>query len=233
LEAAYQQLEAISLSDPLTGLNNRRYLQKLIPMDIAKVQREYESKMNNRVPAKPGIDMAFFLLDVDFFKQVNDHYGHLAGDQFLIQLSALLTKVCRESDCVVRWGGEEFLIVSRFSNRDEAPLMAERIRHHIEQTDFVMDDGQSLKKTCSIGYACYPFLREYPFALSWEQVIGTADQALYAAKKSGRNRSVGLIASDTLSPDNLYPRISQDVKTLIAQGELVVLAEGKDLLVWD
>jgi hypothetical protein len=64
-------------------------------------------------------------------------------------------------------------------------------------------------------------------------VIGTADQALYAAKRSGRNRSVGVMASDTLSPDNLYPRISQDVKTLIAQGELVVLAQDKDLLVWD
>jgi len=233
LEAAYQQLEAISLSDPLTGLNNRRYLQKLIPMDVAKVQREYDSKMRNLVPAKPGIDMTFFLLDVDFFKQVNDHYGHMAGDQLLIQLSALLTKVCRESDCVVRWGGEEFLIVSRFSNRDEAPLMAERIRKHMEDADFVLSDGQVLKKTCSIGYACYPFLREHPLALSWEQVIDTADRALYAAKKSGRNRSVGLMASDNLSPDNLYPRISQDVKALIAQAELVVVAQDKELLVWD
>ena len=197
------------------------------------MQREYDNKMRNLAPAKPGIDMAFFLLDVDFFKQVNDHYGHLAGDQLLIQLSALLTNVCRESDCVVRWGGEEFLIVSRFSNRDEAPLMAERIRNHIAQADFVVSEGEVLKKTCSIGYACYPFLCEHPLALSWEQVIDTADRALYAAKKSGRNRSVGLMASDKVSPDNLYLRISQDVAALIAQGELVVIAQDAEILVWD
>ena len=233
LEAAYRQLEAISLSDPLTGLNNRRYLQQLIPMDVAKVQREYERRLRNMVPSKPGIDMAFFLLDVDFFKQVNDLHGHMAGDQLLIQLSALLTKTCRESDCVVRWGGEEFLIVSRFSNRDEAPLMAERVRVCIEQADFVLSDGEVLKKTCSIGYACYPFLREHPLALSWEQVIDTADRALYAAKRSGRNRSVGLMASDTLAPDNLYLRISEDVQALIEQGELEVVAKENKALVWD
>lgn len=233
LEAAYQQLEAISLSDPLTGLSNRRYLQKLIPMDVAKVQREYENKMRNIEPDKPSLDMAFFLLDVDFFKQVNDHFGHMAGDQLLIQLSALLTQVCRESDCVVRWGGEEFLIVSRFSNRDEAPLMAERIRHHIAQYVFELTDGHKLKKTCSIGYACYPFLREHPMALSWEQVIDTADRALYAAKKSGRNRSVGLMASETLSHENLYPRISQQIKVLIDDKELLVIADDKESLIWD
>lgn len=233
LEAAYEQLEAISLSDPLTGLSNRRYLQKLIPMDVAKVQREYENKMRNVVPGKPSLDMAFFLLDVDFFKQVNDRYGHTAGDQLLIQMSALLTKVCRESDCVVRWGGEEFLLVSRFSNRDEAPQMAERIRHLIEQHNFELSEGLVLQKTCSIGYACYPFLREQPMALSWEQVIDTADRALYAAKKSGRNRSVGLMASESLSPDNLYVRISHDIKALIDQQELKVIADDQDSLVWD
>lgn len=233
LEAAYQQLEAISLSDPLTGLSNRRYLQKLIPMDVAKVQREYENKLRNVAPDKPSLDMAFFLLDVDFFKQVNDRFGHMAGDQLLIQMSALLTKVCRESDCVVRWGGEEFLIVSRFSNRDEAPLMAERIRNLIAQHTFELSDGNELQKTCSIGYACYPFLREQPMVLSWEQVIDTADRALYAAKKSGRNRSVGLMASDHLSPDNLYPRISHDIKELIDKEELIVIANDQNSLIWD
>lgn len=197
------------------------------------MQREYENKMRNIEPDKPSLDMAFFLLDVDFFKQVNDHFGHMAGDQLLIQLSALLTKVCRESDCVVRWGGEEFLIVSRFSNRDEAPLMAERIRHHIAQYVFELTDGHKLKKTCSIGYACYPFLREHPMALSWEQVIDTADRALYAAKKSGRNRSVGLIASETLSHENLYPRISQQIKVLIDDKELLVIADDNESLIWD
>jgi diguanylate cyclase (GGDEF)-like protein len=233
LEDAYLQLEEISLSDPLTGLSNRRYLQKLIPMDIVKVQREYEDRINNRPARTPSLDLAFFLLDVDFFKPVNDIYGHMAGDQLLIQLSDLLSKVCRESDCLVRWGGEEFLIVSRFSNREEAPLMAERIRQAVADYQFELADGTRLKKTCSIGYACYPFLCNQPTTLSWEQVIDTADHALYAAKKSGRNRSVGLAATDTTPQETLYKLISEDIKGLIDQGELLVITTDATSLTWD
>ncbi|MCR6651321.1 MAG: GGDEF domain-containing protein [Cellvibrionaceae bacterium] len=120
-------------SDPLTGLSNRRYLQKLMPADVAKVQREYDNKFPHRSPTKNSLDLTFFLLDVDRFKSVNDIHGHAAGDNLLVQLAELLTQICRQSDCVVRWGGEEFLIVSRFADRDEAPFMAERIRKTVEQ----------------------------------------------------------------------------------------------------
>lgn len=232
LEQAYAQLEAISLSDPLTGLNNRRYLQKLIPMDVVKIQREYmgDDTMTSR---KPSLDFTFLLLDIDFFKQVNDTYGHMAGDQILIQLSLLLTSICRESDCLVRWGGEEFLIVSRFASRDEAPLMAERIRHCVEQHQFILADGKILQKTCSIGFACYPFLKNHPQALSWEQVIDIADRALYAAKKSGRNCSVGLASTESTSPEHLYEKLSLDLKSMIEQQELRVISSLHENLIWD
>jgi len=233
LEQAYVQLEAISLSDPLTGLNNRRYLQKLIPMDIAKVQREYDHKFSDRPQKKPSLDLTFFILDVDFFKPVNDIYGHTAGDQLLIQLSDLLTKICRESDCVVRWGGEEFLIVSRFTDRDEAPLMAERIRKSMEEHNFELPDGTVLKKTCSIGFGCYPFLRDQPLALSWEHVIDIADRALYAAKKSGRNLSVGLAANNNTDSDKLHQRISSNLASMIANNELTVITTEDKALTWD
>ncbi len=232
LEGAYAQLEAISLSDPLTGLNNRRYLQKLIPMDIAKVQREYAPPAPDRLLRPNTRDLTFFILDVDFFKAVNDTHGHAAGDQLLIQLSDTLTKICRESDCVVRWGGEEFLIVSRFADRDEAPLMAERIRKSIEQHNFTLPDGNILKKTCSMGFASFPFLREHTATLSWEQVIDIADRALYAAKKSGRNRCVGLAANDNTPEDNLYPRISRDLSSMIYNNELAVISPSETPLVW-
>jgi diguanylate cyclase (GGDEF)-like protein len=233
LENAYAQLEAISLSDPLTGLNNRRYLQKLIPMDIAKVQREYVPPIPNRPQRKISRDLTFFILDVDFFKSVNDQYGHSAGDQLLIQLSELLIKICRESDCVVRWGGEEFLIVSRFADRDEAPMMAERIRTSIENHSFTLPDGSILKKTCSLGFASFPFLRDEPMALSWEQVIDIADRALYAAKKSGRNLSVGLVANTNTNADMLRQRMGNNMKGLIESSELDVIADANDQLVWD
>ncbi|HEY8942560.1 MAG TPA: GGDEF domain-containing protein, partial [Cellvibrio sp.] len=233
LENAYAQLEAISLSDPLTGLSNRRYLQKLMPMDTAKVQREYNVAFSKEPRKKPSPDLTFYILDVDHFKSVNDVHGHNAGDQLLIQLSDLLTHACRESDCVVRWGGEEFLIVSRFADREDAPLMAERIRKAIANHVFKLPDGSDLKKTCSIGFACFPFVREAPTALTWEQVIDVADHALYAAKKSGRNRSVGLAASGTTNPEMLYQRIGSDIETLLEQHELSVIAEAADQLVWE
>ncbi|RYZ94446.1 MAG: GGDEF domain-containing protein, partial [Moraxellaceae bacterium] len=233
LVQAYAQLETISLSDPLTGLNNRRYLQKVISMDIAKVQREIGDSVYNQPPKKPSLDMTFFLLDVDFFKSVNDIHGHLAGDQILIQLSELLTKICRESDCLVRWGGEEFLVVSRFSTRDEAALTAERIRKSVASYEFKLADGTVLHKTCSIGFACYPFLENKPLELSWENVIDTADRALYAAKRSGRNRSVGIAANDKTPRDKLYEHISQHLKSMIERGELEVITQSDDKMDWD
>ena len=233
LEHAYAQLEDISLSDPLTGLSNRRYLQKLMPMDIAKVQREYDNKLANRPVKKASLDLTFFILDVDFFKSVNDLHGHSAGDSLLVQISEVLTNICRESDCVIRWGGEEFIIVSRFADRDEAPLMAERIRKAVEQYDFKLADDSILHKTCSIGFACFPFLRNQPMELSWEQVIDVADHALYVAKKSGRNRSVGL-AANLITPEiQLHKKIIGNLNELVENNELTVLSENSDELIWD
>lgn len=233
LEDAYAQMEAISLSDPLTGLSNRRYLQKLMPADVAKVQREYDKKFPHHSPKSNLLDLTFFLLDVDHFKSVNDIHGHAAGDNLLVQLAELLTKICRQSDCVVRWGGEEFLIVSRFADRDEAPAMAERIRRTMDQHNFILPDGGQLTRTCSIGFACLPFLREHPTALSWEEVISITDHALYAAKKSGRNRSVGLASNAATRPDALHQGIAGGVKILIENHELAVIGENAADLVWD
>jgi diguanylate cyclase (GGDEF)-like protein len=233
LEQAYVQLETISLSDPLTGLNNRRYLQKTMPMDIAKVQREYCKKSTIDQKKNKSFDITFFILDIDYFKSVNDIYGHSAGDQLLIELSILLEKIARESDCVVRWGGEEFLIVSRFADREEAPLMAERIRKSIEQHNFKLPDGNILKKTGSMGFASYPFLCDNPEYLSWEQVIDIADHALYAAKKSGRNRCVGLVANANADPAMLYLGINSNLKALIENGDLKAISENDEELIWD
>ena len=232
LQGAYAQLEAISLSDPLTGLSNRRYLQKVLPSDIAKVQREYDVKFSPMPARKTPLDLTFFILDVDYFKSVNDTYGHTAGDQLLVQLSELLTKNCREFDFVVRWGGEEFLIVNRFTDRNEAPLIAERIRKNIEEHCFNLIGSTSLKKTCSIGFACFPFLPEQPTALSWEQVIDIADRALYAAKRSGRNRSIGLAANANTTGDHLYQRICDDLTGLIENDELTVISENNQNIIW-
>lgn len=230
LESAYQKLEEASLSDPLTGLHNRRFLSKSMAADISLVEREYQDWLvANRGsgddeihwPLPKDHDLIFMLLDVDYFKWVNDSYGHSAGDKVLEQLSRLLEEVLRDSDYLVRWGGEEFLIVARFCSREEAPEMAERIRVAVAQYAFDLGDGQQLQKTCSIGYAVYPFYPHMPNSLTWEQVVDTADRALYAAKNAGRDCWVG-VASKPGALLDINPAVDKNLNLLLAKNEIVI-----------
>ena len=230
LETSYAQLEKISASDPLTELYNRRYLQNLVPLDAAKVKRIYHK--NIAAKEKSALDLTFFILDIDFFKPVNDIYGHSAGDHLLIQISQRLMATCREADCVARWGGEEFLIVSRFVSRREGLAMAERLRACIESRPFEMPNKVQLQKTCSIGFASYPFIQEEDTHFNWEQVVDIADRALYAAKKSGRNRCVGLAATATTQPD-IISALNKNAAQVIQRDEIVVIGHQNPPLNWD
>ncbi len=187
-----RKLEELSLSDPLTGLRNRRFLLKTIPADISRTLRQYNQHARSDNESSSNHDLILFMLDIDHFKSINDNYGHHAGDQILKQLGALLKSTCRQSDHLIRWGGEEFLVVGRFTNRDEAPQQAERIRQAIENHAFTLEHKKVLRASCSIGFACYPFITSQPDLLNWEQVVNIADHALYKAKKSGRNTWVGI-----------------------------------------
>lgn len=173
LAEANAALENMSVTDALTGLRNRRFLMQRIDDDVALARRQ-------------GTDLVFFLVDIDHFKAVNDQLGHAAGDAVLRQMRGRLEQVFRTSDYVLRWGGEEFLAVARGSSRADGPEIAERLRRAIAEKPFVLDDGRPLPKTASIGFAAFPM-----DALTWEQVVDLADQALYTAKNSGRNTWVG------------------------------------------
>jgi two-component system sensor histidine kinase ChiS len=232
LQSAYKKLEEASLSDPLTGLHNRRFLSKSMGADISLVEREYQNWLfANQTSGEDDIhwplpkdhDLIFMLLDVDYFKWVNDSYGHSAGDKVLEQLSRLLEEVLRDSDYLVRWGGEEFLIVARFCSRAEAPEMAERIRQAVAHYAFDLGNGQQLQKTCSIGYAVYPFYPQVPNTLTWEQVVDTADRALYAAKNAGRDCWVG-IASKPGAVLDMNPAADKNLNLLLAKGAIEIEA---------
>jgi diguanylate cyclase (GGDEF)-like protein len=142
-------------------------------------------------------DLIFLMLDIDHFKAVNDAHGHAVGDQVLVQLGAVLRTTCRDSDVVIRWGGEEFLIVARFTDRNQAEITAERLRQAIERHTITLPNGQTVKVTCSIGYAAFPVNLAAPDAVSWEEVIAMADRAAYAAKGRGRNACVNATALDS------------------------------------
>lgn len=224
LQTAYKKLEEASLSDTLTGLHNRRFLNKSITADVALVERAYQDWLGTQGDAPLPVtrpreqDLVFMLLDLDWFKSVNDTYGHGAGDKLLEQFSQLLRVTLRESDYLVRWGGEEFLIVIRFCNREEVAELAERIRQKVEAFEFDLGGGRRVAKTCSIGMAAYPFYPSAPTALTWEQVIDTADRALYIAKHRGRNCWVNVTWSGAGESEQINPASSDSLVSLAAAG---------------
>jgi diguanylate cyclase (GGDEF)-like protein len=229
LEEALENLEQISLTDQLTGLKNRRFLSHNIENDIALINRQYQNLKNTTKTANSEIsDLIFFLIDLDHFKLVNDNYGHTAGDTVLIQIKAILEQVFRETDYLVRWGGEEFLVIARFTNPNNAPELAERLRHTVELHDFDIGEGKILKKTCSIGFAHYPFLQHDVSALKWERVIDVVDNCLYAAKKSNRNAWVGLNSTDSCNAEDLFTRVTDQKKILVQSKELQIFTSISD-----
>jgi two-component system cell cycle response regulator len=181
--------ESLSVTDALTGLRNRRYVQQTIEMDIAASVRRCRSAAV-RGAIVDDADLIFLMLDIDHFKAVNDAHGHSVGDQLLVQIGTVLRTTCRDSDVVVRWGGEEFLIVARFTDRNQGAVTAERLRVAIEKHIMLLLNEQAIRVTCSIGYAAFPLDPINPETSSWEDVISMADQAAYAAKRDGRNRCI-------------------------------------------
>ncbi len=188
--------------DNLTGLRNRRALTEFMTMEADLAVRSWMR------PTGPQFSIGLLMLDLDHFKRVNDVHGHGAGDAVLQQLARVIEACGRSSDLVARWGGEEFVIMARGTDRDPPVRLAERIRERVAAHDFLLPSGQHLHLTCSIGYALFPFLVERPAAVGWEQVLDIADAALYRAKEGGRNLSVGILpkANEPGGP-NEYPAV--------------------------
>jgi diguanylate cyclase (GGDEF)-like protein len=219
LRSALDQVRNLSLTDELTGLRNRRFLNVSMPDEVALVIRKYrmpESEQRMRTDS----DILFLMVDLDLFKNVNDTYGHLAGDQVLIQTGKVLIDCSRGTDFVIRWGGEEFLVVERRSSSANLKILAERIRQAVEAYPFEIGNDQPIHLTCSIGAAVFPFLPQWPGLLGWDRVVGLADQGLYAAKRSGRNAWVEILSTDLLSLDEVAAPLDMHLPRLIREGKL-------------
>lgn len=201
-------LKEASLTDPLTGLRNRRFLTEHIEADVAASLRRWQDHQREAARANDGqpldaappaaADLLFFLFDIDHFKRVNDLHGHPAGDAVVRQMRGRLQRVFRDSDHMVRWGGEEFLIVARGSARAHAADLAERARQAVASEPFALPEGEGLHCTCSLGFACFPLSTRHPAAVSWSTIVGLADAALYRAKNQGRNAWAGVLDAPDL-----------------------------------
>ncbi len=164
------KLRHMARHDALTGLYNRQVFSELL---------EYETNRASRYD-RP---LSALLLDIDYFKKVNDNYGHSAGDDVLKGFAELLLESLRSTDYIARFGGEEFTVLMPETNQEMALKRAQELRAAIEQHPFSLRDGNTLRITSCIGVATFP-----ENANDMESLIKAADEAMYEAKKSGRNR---------------------------------------------
>ncbi len=170
LEAENASLAQLALTDELTGLYNVRYLRQRLPEEFARARRY-------------GHALSMVIIDVDYFKSVNDTRDHQFGDRVLQRLALVLEQSVRSSDSVVRYGGDEFVIILPHCDLSESVQFCERLRLAVEMADLGdLDDACPI--TASIGVASL----EYSSAEVWTELLLAADRALYQAKDGGRNR---------------------------------------------
>jgi len=169
-------LERETITDPLMNIYNRRYMDERLSDEVARSQRY-------------GLPLSVLLLDIDHFKNVNDHYGHQAGDEALKFLGKLILSAVRESDLVTRYGGEEILVITPNTPEKSALVLAERLRKYVESRELVLANERggrrAIKLTVSVGVSS---VSGQDFSAA--QLISQVDKALYQAKEQGRNRVV-------------------------------------------
>ena len=216
LKAVNDQLAYQSQHDVLTGLLNRRCLLEL--MEKRQLQQDRRSLPNGQTDA-------FILLDVDFFKHVNDHYGHAAGDAVLIDIARRLKALTRSEDLVLRWGGEEFLILLRRVDITAATVFTQRVLDDIGNNPVLVAD-LPIHVTVSAGFLTFPFAELDEAVMGWNKALQLADMALYLSKVHGRNRGYGLVKLHQ-PYHNIAQQLETDLSLAIEQGKVeVVLVEG-------
>jgi diguanylate cyclase (GGDEF)-like protein len=202
LAAANRELREASFTDSLTGARNRRFFSTVIEDDVSRTLRVHATPPQNR---PRNCDLIFYIVDIDHFKDVNDEYGHDRGDQVLAEVARRLTQVVRDSDRLIRWGGEEFLLISRDADRARGDVLAGRIMSSVGSDPFQLGGGHSVRRTCSVGWAPFPWFPDAPRALAFTEVLKLADRGMYLAKQAGRNRSVGVLPQGVHADADLPP----------------------------
>jgi diguanylate cyclase (GGDEF)-like protein len=194
LQDANRRLEMASYTDTLTGLANRRYLMQQFPQMLAQHKGQQ--------------GLAIMIIDLDALKPINDQHGHAAGDELIIEVARTLRQAIRPEDVLVRWGGDEFVVVAHAQHVEHATMLAERIRERVAKMKCVLARGVVVRTSCSIGLTCLPFVPGNADAVSWEHAIKIADLALYRAKR-GRNAWWGWFGTEAVA--NLQSTMHQSV----------------------
>jgi diguanylate cyclase (GGDEF)-like protein len=213
LQDANRRLEMASYTDTLTGLANRRYLMQQFPQLLANTK---------------GLQgLAIMIIDLDALKPINDQHGHAAGDELITEVARTLRQAIRPDDVLVRWGGDEFVVVAHAQHIEHATMLAERIRERVAKMKCTLPRGAVVRTSCSIGLTCLPFVPGSPDAVSWEHAIKIADLALYRAKR-GRNAWQGWFGTSAVasllsssSHQSVIAAVESNVDALIASGVII------------
>ncbi len=181
---------------------NRCFVFEEVSPDIDIIRKTF-GEDHQHIDSQSATDLVFMMIDLDNFKPINDTYGHAAGDQILLEVRDVLLGTCRRSDLVIRWGGDEFVIIAKQAKPGESEALAERIRRKIADHNFTLAGGQIVRTTCSIGFAAYPLNRLQSDAGDLDQIISLADSLMYEAKRK-RNAWAGVLGgSDVAVSDNI------------------------------
>jgi len=187
LRLSNEKFKAFSFKDTMTNASNRRYITEILHPEI---ERFAFSLLQSLGDNDSNVIYGVYIIDIDHFKEVNDTLGHKCGDKMIIQFVQVLQSLIRKEDILCRWGGEEFVIILKRTDPDYIQTFAQKIIDNVRLTQFKMNDSITLYKTCSVGYTKFPFFDELPAALSLDQTIEIADQALYYAKENGRDKAI-------------------------------------------
>ena len=201
-----ESLRVQSERDPLTGLANRRHFQQA----IVELTRE-----------SGGLRGSLFLIDIDHFKRINDQWGHAAGDTVLVEVARRLRGVLREQDLVVRWGGEEFLILVKSESTEDARQLGQRLLDQMSAQP--VDHGPlRIPISASIGFASFP-MAPHDLTLEWERAIDLVDTVMYMAKAHGRNKAYGVAAMQARDRDQLLA-LAGRVESAWHQGQVQLVS---------
>ena len=220
LEKLNEKLAEASVTDSLTGLRNRRYVDQFINSEVSLFERSQaeEGGSEDREGYHSNTRTMFFMMiDLDGFKLINDRFGHHAGDMALIQVKDILRGSTRNSDTLIRWGGDEFMVIGFASGFFGVKLLAERIREEVAAHRYDVGGGEHGRLSASIGIAPYPLIEDRDNFCSWELVAAIADQGAYIAKANGRNAWVSLSGTENLDA-NMLERLNLELTDIIDEG---------------
>lgn len=214
----YEEIKHLAVTDELTGLRNRRYLELMMPMELKRLNRRRVDLGFDTEDPDDGAEWAgMMLIDLDYFKQVNDSFGHAVGDRVIQEISAVIQDTFRETDIVARIGGEEFLVYLSDLGSNKIGGVAEKLLAAVRSHEVQMEGRNPIRVTCSIGYAMLPTHVDSR-KLDWRDLAKVVDAAMYRAKRTGRDKTVGIAINTATAFEDTVSKLDEGLDEAVAAG---------------